>query len=173
MKVNLSILLLLFYFWGCAALFKSEPAKTPEAEQKDFLDKYEKTFNPADYDDDVEKEEKEEETKNLVGTKKGKFDKVEPEIISGFRIQILMTTEIDEAHSMRNQISAILRDDWVYTLHESPYYKIRVGDFPDRASANNLLKFLTDSGYKNAWIVPDRVYKSPPPKPKEPVLETE
>ncbi len=177
MKVNLFILILSFYLWGCAALFKSEPAKTPEKQQKEFLDKYEKTFNPADYDDDVEKEEKEndrsEADKNFVGTKKGETDKVESEIISGFRIQILMTSEIDEANTIKNQISPLLQSDWVYMLHEAPYYKIRAGDFPDRASANHLLKFLIDSGYKTAWIVPDKVYKSPPPKPKEPVFETD
>ncbi|MDI6803381.1 MAG: SPOR domain-containing protein [Bacteroidota bacterium] len=173
MRIKFFIFFLSFWFWGCAALFKSESAKTPEAEQKDFLDKYEKTFNPADYDDDVEKEENENETKNFVGTKRGETDKVEPEIISGFRIQILMTSEIDEANAMKNQISPLLQYDWVYMIHEAPYYKIRAGDFPYRASANHLLKFLIDSGYKNAWVVPDKVYKSPPPKPKEPVFETE
>lgn len=173
MKVNLLILILSFYLWGCAALFESKRAKTPEEEKKDFLDKYEKTFNPADYDDDVEIEEKENNSKNLVDSKKGETEKVEPEIISGFRVQILMTTEIDEAAAMKNQISPLLPNDWLYVVHEAPYYKIRAGDFQDRTSANRLLKYFIDSGYKNAWIVPDKVFKSPPPKPKEPTFETE
>lgn len=173
MRVDLLILILSLYLGGCALLFKSERATTPEEDKKDFLDKYEKTFNPADYDDDVEIEEKENKSKNLVDSKKGDTDKVEPEIIFGFRVQILMTTEIDEATAMRNQISPLLPNDWLYVVHEAPYYKIRAGDFQDRTSANRLLKYFIDSGYKNAWIVPDKVFKSPPPKRMEPTFETE
>lgn len=175
MKVNLLILILLIFGGGCAALFESKRVKTPEEEKKDFLDKYEKTFNPADYDDDVDIEENNipEAEKNLIDLKKRETDKIEPEIISGFRVQILMTTEIDEATAIKNEISPLLPNDWLYVVHEAPYYKIRAGDFHDRTSANRLLKYLIDSGYNNAWIVPDKVYKSPPPKPKEPVFETE
>ncbi len=177
MKIKFFTFLLSLLLWGCAALFKSETTKTPETEQKEFLEKYEKTFNPADYDEDVGEEEKKNETpradKNLYDTKSEETNKAELEIIPGFRIQILMTSEIDEANLTKAQVSSLLPNDWVYMIYETPYYKIRAGDFPDRASANQLLKFLIDSGYKNAWIVPDKVYKSPPPKPKEPVNEVE
>lgn len=175
MKVNLIILILLFFLGGCAAFFESKRAKTPEEEKKYFLDKYEKTFNPSDYDDDVAIEEnnRPDADNNLIDLKKRENDKIEPEIISGYRVQILMTTEIDEATATKNQISPLLPNDWLYVVHEAPYYKVRAGDFPDRTSANRLLKYFIDSGYKNAWIVPDKVYKSPPQKPKEPVFETE
>jgi len=34
-----------------------------------------------------------------------------------------------------------------------PYYKLRVGDFPDREAAEKYVPAAVEAGYKNAWVV--------------------
>jgi hypothetical protein len=152
-------------FTGCASLFSSKPAKTPAEERKDFLDKYEKSFNPAEYDEveDTLNERLSSKNKNLSSAHDA--ESKEPEFVSGFRVQILFTPEIDEATNIKNGVTPLVKDA-VHVIFEAPYYKVRIGDCQTRLTANQLLKTLVDLGYKNAWIVPDKVYKNPQ-KPKD------
>ena len=150
---------------GCASLFNSKSAKTPAEERKDFLDKYEKSFNPAEYDEveDTVNERLSSKNKNFISAHDTQAK--EPELVSGFRVQLLFTAEIDEANNIKNGVTPIVKDA-VYVIFEAPYYKVRIGDCQSRLTANQLLKSLVDLGYKNAWIVPDKVYKNPQ-KPKD------
>lgn len=161
MKIIVLLSVLLVLFSGCAALFPAKPVKTPAEERKDFLDKYEKSFNPAEYDEveDTVYERSGGKNKNLLSTRD--TDIKEPELISGFRVQLLITSEIDQATSIKNEVTPIVKDG-VYLIFEAPYYKVRVGDCQTRTSVNQLLKTIINLGYKNAWIVPDKVYKNPP-----------
>jgi hypothetical protein len=36
-------------------------------------------------------------------------------------------------------------------------YKVRVGDFANRYEANQRLPEFVEKGYRDAWIVPDRI----------------
>ncbi|MDI6778802.1 MAG: SPOR domain-containing protein [Bacteroidota bacterium] len=170
-RVVISIVLLFAFIVGCA-IFAPEVKKTPEEEKKELLDKYEKDFDPSAYDDEVQYDI-DEEINNLTPVKPDTKDSVEPEIISGFRIQLSMTTNIDEANLLKSEASAKLPNDWAYVIYEAPYYKVRVGDYNSRSIANQSLRSLIDMGYSNAWIVPDRVYKVPPPKPSDPNVNFE
>jgi hypothetical protein len=152
-------------FTGCASLFNSKPAKTPAEERKDFLDKYEKSFNPAEYDEveDTVNERLSGKNKNLISAHDAEAKELE--LVSGFRVQLLFTPEIDEANNIKNGVTPLVKEA-VYVKFEAPYYKVRVGDCQNRLTANQLLKTLVDLGYKNAWIVPDKVHKNPQ-KPKD------
>ncbi len=152
---------ILVTFTGCTVLFPSKSVKTPAEERKDFLDKYEKSFNPAEYDEveDTVYERLGGKNKNLLSTRDAEVK--EPELISGFRVQLLITSEIDQATSIKNEVTPIVKDG-VYLIFEAPYYKVRVGDCQTRTTANQLMKTIVNLGYKNAWVVPDKVYKNPP-----------
>lgn len=161
----ISVLLVLFS--GCVALFPAKPVKTPAEEKKDFLDKYEKSFNPAEYDEvaDTAYERLAGKNKNLLSTRDTEVK--EPELISGFRVQLLITSEIDQANQIKNEVTPIVKDG-VYLIFEAPYYKVRIGDCQTRTAANQLMKTIVNLGYKNAWIVPDKVYKNPPRLKEDP-----
>ena len=144
-----------FFFLILIFLISCAPQKdVTKSEEDNSFAKYEKTFDPSVYDDEIKLEEKQRE--NIEVKPK---EKVEPEIINGFRIQILMTKEIAEANSVKNELSTLFPDYGIYMIFESPYYKIRMGDFSDRESANRVLPYVVDKGYKSAWIVPDKVLK--------------
>lgn len=124
------------------------------SEREEDFTKYEKSFNPADYDDEIRVEEKKKEKVELKPK-----EKTEQEIVHGFRIQIAMTKEISEANTIKSELTDLFPEQNVYVIFESPYYKIRLGNFPDRDSANKILSKIIDKGYKSAWVVPDKVIR--------------
>ena len=77
-------------------------------------------------------------------------------VSEGYRVQVLATRYIDRADSlaaiMKNTIS-----DSVYVDFEAPNYKVRVGDFIDRDSAESLQEDLIQMGYNSAWVLRTRI----------------
>jgi hypothetical protein len=164
---TVSTALLFCFITGCAGSKESEVRKIPAASVKDFLAKYEKTFNPSQYDPDLSliRQEENEQYTALEAVKM--MTTVAPETIPGFRIQVLFTQEIDQANQLRDSIETLLPQEWAYIIYDAPYYKVRVGNYEERNEANPLLKRLNTMGFRDAWIVPDNIFRNIPPKPPE------
>ena len=77
-------------------------------------------------------------------------------ISEGYRVQVLATRYFERADSlaviMKNTVS-----DSVYVDFEAPNYKVRIGDFIDRNSAESLQQDLVQMGYNSAWILRTRI----------------
>ncbi len=77
-------------------------------------------------------------------------------VSEGYRVQVLATRYYERADSlavlMKNTVS-----DSVYVDFEAPNYKVRIGDFIDRDSAESLQKELVQMGYNSAWILRTRI----------------
>ncbi len=84
--------------------------------------------------------------------------------VPGFRVQLLTTQNLSEAIGMKAKADSLLSNINVYIVYDSPYYKVRVGDFRARYEANQAVTFVTDHGFPNAWSVPDNVFRNPPRK---------
>ncbi|MEK6571947.1 MAG: SPOR domain-containing protein [Bacteroidota bacterium] len=168
--VLLLAILAAFAGFGCAgsAETEREDQEGESAGAVGLTEKYERQFNPADYDPSLTRIEQlaKADTIGRAGDIKP-TETVPPEAIPGFRIQVLSTTEIDIANALKSELSTLPETVGIYIIYDSPYYKVRVGDFLYRPEANQLLKSLLDRGYKDAWIVADRVLKNP--RPRKPV----
>ena len=77
-------------------------------------------------------------------------------ISEGYRVQILATRYFEYADSLAISISNKITDS-VYVEFETPNYKVRVGDFINRNSAELLQQELLKMGYKSAWILRSRI----------------
>ena len=77
-------------------------------------------------------------------------------VSEGYRVQVLATRYFERADSlaviMKNTVS-----DSVYVDFEAPNYKVRVGDFIDRDTAETLQQELVQMGYNSAWILRARI----------------
>jgi len=77
-------------------------------------------------------------------------------VSEGYRVQVLATRYFERANSlaviMKNTVS-----DSVYVDFEAPNYKVRIGDFIDRNSAESLQQDLVQMGYDSAWILRTRI----------------
>ena len=77
-------------------------------------------------------------------------------VSEGYRVQVLATRYFERAESlaviMKNTVS-----DSVYVDFEAPNYKVRIGDFINRDSAELLQQELVQMGYNSAWILRARI----------------
>jgi len=161
---------------GCSGSGNADKSK-PAAESKDvFIVEHEKSFNPSRYNPDVSFiTDQENALYNSIKLANVSVTAL-PETIPGFRIQVILTQDIDQAMAVRDSLTTQFEDELVYVVYDAPYYKIRIGNYADRALANPLLRKLKHLGFDEAWVVPDNVLKNPPPKlpdeniePKNPI----
>jgi hypothetical protein len=89
--------------------------------------------------------------------------------IDGFRIQLLSTKDLENA----TRAKAIAMEQFIdvrvkfYLEFDSPYYKVRLGDFHNREEAEEIREVVRSRGYPKAWIVKSKIWSNP----EFPVLE--
>ena len=154
---------------GSAQAFVRADADSLPTLRKEKLSTFEKSFKPSEYDADIELvHKKENQPRPIIDVPVETFTVAEPETVQGFRIQVLSSNNYDEAITLRNTLNIELPAQWVYMVYDAPTYKIRVGDYTNRADANLAVDGFIEKGFKGAWVVPDRVLKNPQPKPATP-----
>jgi SPOR domain len=75
----------------------------------------------------------------------------------GYRILVVATDDMDEANSVRADITSKIKRSVVYISFEPPFYKVKVGDFTDLKEINNLKFKLNQLGYTEARVVQETV----------------
>lgn len=146
---------------GCASPPAIQREQRDDKEAVEALHKHERTFNPADYDPEIPVEMKEEK-QAPEQLEQHPTPLEEAETVSGFRVQVTFTDNIDDANTAKDEVALLVGEQNVYVVYETPYYKVRVGDFLSRPDANETLNLLFQHGYKDSWIVPDKVKRRQP-----------
>jgi hypothetical protein len=170
MKNWLLFLLLLGLFFGCKAPRSAEKTADAGSSFDAFLAKYEKTFDPSKYNLPVDSIVARERQQHNVMEAAKIITVAAPETIPGFRVQVLFTPEIERANLTRDSLLLILPGEWSYVVYDAPYYKVRVGNFNDRGIASQMVSKLVSFGFQDAWIVPDKIIKNPPPRIPEEII---
>ena len=158
------IVLLAALITGCSSTKQNlaeEKSKSEQPKEKILLlSEYEGTLNPVEFDREIEAAQKvrgtEQKQQNPLEIPKDSMA-VQEEVVQGFRIQIFSSSNMDEAILMKNLALEKFAGDSVYVVYDAPVYKVRVGDFVNRYEANQRLPEFVDKGYRDAWIVPDRI----------------
>jgi hypothetical protein len=149
---------------ACSRVKETEKGSTEPTFGEQIV-KYEASFRPSDYD--PEPGRKSETNPKQATTEEPKSSEGQSsagsEQVPGFRVQVFSLRDIDEARAKKTEIEGFFPGEWVYLEYESPAYKIRVGNFLNRFEADRFAKQLIDRGYADAWTVPARVFKNPPP----------
>ena len=150
---------------SCSSSKESEKTKNL-AEFTAELRKFEATFQPSDYNPDVKEFFKEEKERPSTEQDSEREEVVveTPELVPGFRVQVFSAQEIDEANARLVEVQGLFPDEWFYLVYDAPTYKIRAGNFLTRFDADRFVSQLSTRGYRDAWVVPEKVIKNPPPK---------
>ncbi|MGD1044183.1 MAG: SPOR domain-containing protein [Bacteroidota bacterium] len=163
-QLFVGIILLTALMVGCTSskpfLVEEKPKHEQPKEKKLLLSEYEATLNPVEFDQEIEIVQKvrseEQKQQNPLEIPKDSMI-VEEEVVQGFRIQIFSSSNMDETTLMKNLALEKFVGDSIYVVYDAPVYKVRVGDFVNRYEANQRLPEFVEKGYRDAWIVPDRI----------------
>jgi hypothetical protein len=167
MKKQLFVVLLLLAacMAGCTSsksiLVEEKPKNEQLPKEKKLpLSEYEATLNPVEFDQEIEvvqkAREEEQKQQNPLEIPKDSMV-VQEEVVQGFRIQIFSSSNVDETTLMKNLALEKFVGDSIYVVYDAPVYKVRIGDFVNRYEANQRLPEFVEKGYRDAWIVPDRI----------------
>jgi SPOR domain len=152
---------------GCSG---AKESGAPPTTTDETLKKYEAGFHPSDYDPDLSRGKRQGNSESDIPdtTMDDSTPASSPELVAGFRVQLLATTSIDEANARKVEAEGIFPGEWIYVEYDPPAYKVRAGNFQSRVDADRFTKLAASRGFQDAWPVPERVYKQPPPLPPHP-----
>jgi hypothetical protein len=124
------------------------------------LREYEATLNPSDFDEEpaaLQQAHRLGQQLQMPMEIPKDSATIQEEVVQGFRIQLFSSSNIDEATGAKGEASLKFTSDSIYVVFDAPVYKLRVGDFINRYEANQRLPEFVAQGYRDAWVVPDRV----------------
>ena len=78
-------------------------------------------------------------------------------LFKGFRLQVLNTRSRDDAFKTKAMLLENFPDEKTYVLYQSPYFKVRIGNFVNRNDAENFKKELSLFITQPAYIVEDLI----------------
>lgn len=81
--------------------------------------------------------------------------------VKGFRLMVITTSSRDEALAAKTKVYTYFPELKAYLWHQSPYYKLKVGNFKDRKEAEAVQKRLNSYFPKGVFIMPDTVEVKP------------
>lgn len=76
---------------------------------------------------------------------------------NGFRVQVLATDNLEEADSLKSELSLEVTQKNVYVIFDPPFYKVEVGDFTSMSDAKDLNFKLTQMGYTESRVIASTV----------------
>jgi hypothetical protein len=80
----------------------------------------------------------------------------------GYRLQVLNTQSRTDAYKLKSELLQRFPEQKSYVLYQSPYFKIRFGDFTDKAEALRYKKILSSIYPQVIYVVNDDVEYTAP-----------
>lgn len=157
MKVYTVILICLsVMFFSCAASnFGWTPEEDGSSREKTGMNE---SFDPLSLNDDditIEKTEasQEDREEKEIAPARTLIEEEEdqPEYVPGYRVQIMLGKNESAINEEKKKAMFAFQKP-VYVIFESPYYKIRIGDFLTHDAAVPLLELAKRKGFEDAFI---------------------
>lgn len=79
----------------------------------------------------------------------------------GYRIQIVNTTDRNGAINAKSKVYQLYPELKAYLIFQSPYYRIRVGNFKTQSEAQTYMRSLSDTFKGSVFVVRDVIEVSP------------
>jgi len=162
-KLIFSVLFLVFVL-GCAGSRQRIPSPPPSKETS----KMDESFDPLTLNDEDITFPETEETSPTESSFESPVEQEnlpveENKQVDGFRIQLFSTKDIENATRAKNIAAEQFSDlnEQIYLEFDSPYYKVRLGDFKTREESERVRDIVRSRGYPKAWIVKTKVWSHP------------
>lgn len=79
----------------------------------------------------------------------------------GYRVQLLNTRSREEAFKMKSDLMQFFPSQKAYVLYQSPYFKVRIGNFPDKNDASSFRNEVAKKIPQTAYVVEDVIDYTP------------
>ncbi len=81
----------------------------------------------------------------------------------GYRVQVISTRDRNKAFDIKSDLLSRFPEEKSYTLFQSPYFRVRIGNFIDRKDADEFRKLLSKYYQEGGvYVVADVIDYTPP-----------
>lgn len=153
-KINLILSTLFLLFYSCAAPQKSTRSESGAVKNFELMNE---EFDPLSLrEEDIQVEDVAVSSSAAEEAPESVESAVKDTLVTGYRIQIVQTTDAEEAKNVQKE--AILRfNEDVYRVFDPPFYKVRVGNYLNWYDAEKVQKLAIQKGYRDAWVIRTKV----------------
>ena len=81
----------------------------------------------------------------------------------GFRLQVISTNDREKAFGIKSDLMNRYPEEKAYVMFQSPYFKVRIGNFIKIEDANKFRKNLNKLFPQGVFVVEDAIEYTPPP----------
>lgn len=173
-KPAIGVLISILLLAGCSAStgsrYEKDEKEKSESVTEDKKDNTDATTLKEDFDITPYKTEiiiPEKKKSGVVENQNVWFDYGSPEIetktktligtTDGFRVLVLTTDNLEEANQIKADVYFSQNSNETYIDFEPPFYKVKVGDFDNQKTADDLRFKLNQLGYKEAKVIKDKI----------------
>jgi hypothetical protein len=79
----------------------------------------------------------------------------------GFRIQVISTRDRARAFQLKAELLSKYPEEKTYTLFQSPFFRVRIGNFLKKEDADEFRKLLSKTYPDGVYVVPDIIEYTP------------
>jgi hypothetical protein len=163
-KIGVGFLFLIVFLFSCSSSRKTVKGESPEKKTEQL----DESFDPLKLNDDNIKFQEgsqsssDQEMSPPIDNTQETSDE-QKKLVDGFRVQLFATKDIESATIAKKEAEFVFTDDSVklYIEFDSPYYKLRIGDFQNRDNAEAFREIARGKGYSSSWIVKTKVWSNP------------
>ncbi len=107
---------------------------------------------------------------DILGTKLAEYNEAvaakKARAAKGYRLMLLTTNDRSKAMSVRSSLIQQFPDHKVYMIFQSPFIKLKFGNFVEKKEAEDVRKQILASGIitGNIYLIPETVEVRPEPK---------
>ena len=98
---------------------------------------------------------------DILSEKQGEINRSSARITKGYRLQVITTRQREDAFQVKAELLKRFPDQKAYTIYQSPYFKIRFGNFIDRNEAEKYKKILSGIYSQGIYVVSDMIEYTP------------
>lgn len=98
---------------------------------------------------------------DILTEKQGTINRTSTKIMRGYRLQVITTRKREDAFQIKGELLKRFPNQKTYTIYQSPYFKVRFGNFPEKSEAEKYKEILSGIYSQGIYVVPDMIEYTP------------
>lgn len=98
---------------------------------------------------------------DILTEKQAMINRTSTKIMRGYRLQVITTRKREDAFQIKGELLKRFPDQKTYTIYQSPYFKVRFGNFADKSEAERYKNILSGIYSQGIYVVPDMIEYTP------------
>lgn len=79
----------------------------------------------------------------------------------GYRLQVINTRSREQAFQVKSELLRRFPDEKTYLLYQSPYFKVRIGNFLERSAAEEFKRMVAKQYPQGVYVIDDAIEYKP------------